>query len=62
MKTIFIILFVCILASTRIQSKPTKSHKFFNNNPMLSEDLYEGDIKLEENVNKNLHYLDWIQG
>jgi len=43
---IFILAFV---SNSVVQSKPTKSHKFHNNDPMQMEDLFEGDIMFPDN-------------
>jgi len=51
MKPTFSILFTFILIGSMTDSKPTKSNKSIKD-PMYSYDLFEGDIKLPEDVKK----------
>ena len=50
MKSIILAISVLLLVVSGIQTKPLKKHKMINNNPMLLEDLFEGDIQLADNV------------
>jgi hypothetical protein len=50
MKTNLVILPILLLIITQIQSKPINSK--FKKNPIGLPDLFEGDIILEDDVNK----------
>ena len=45
----YFILILSLACNAVVYAKPTKSHKFLNNDPMLMEDLFEGDIMFPDN-------------